>query len=180
MNTCLKTISLLVLSLFLGRNTARPASPPSSSSDTNNLPFGFTGPETFPVDFFMGELHAADIDGAGLTDLIVVNNSRSKITILYNQTGKTNRVEKPLGLKREVNELPADSRFRIDSIASEKRIAALVVEDLNGDGRPDMAYYGEPKELVVQYNEGTNGWSSPKRWPIEDGQLSQNALTSRD
>ena len=56
----------------------------------------------------------------------------------------------------------------------------MVVEDLNGDGRPDIAYYGEPKELVVLYNEGTNGWSAPKRWPIEDGQLSANALVTGD
>src|SRR6185436_12973086 len=43
-----------------------------------------------------------------------------------------------------------------------------------------IAYYGEPKELVLQYNQGTNGWSSPKRWPIEDGQLTPNALISGD
>jgi len=56
----------------------------------------------------------------------------------------------------------------------------LVVADLNGDGKPDLAYYGEPKELVVQYNLGTNGWSAPKRWPIDDGQLSVNALAAGD
>ena len=33
--------------------------------------------------------------------------------------------------------------------------------DFNKDGRPDIAYYGEPKELVVQLNEGTNGWFAP-------------------
>ena len=55
-----------------------------------------------------------------------------------------------------------------------------MVADLNGDGRPDLAYYGEPKELVVHYNQGTNGWSAPKRWPIDDGQLSPNALAAGD
>ena len=84
------------------------------------------------------------------------------------------------GQKREINELPPDARFRIESIASEKRIAAMVVADLNGDGKPDIAYYGEPKELVVQYNQGTNGWSAPKRLPIDDGQITPNALTSGD
>jgi len=83
-------------------------------------------------------------------------------------------------VKPELNELPPDARFRIDSIASEKRIAAIVVADLNGDKRPDIAYYGEPKELVVQYNQGSNGWSSPKRWAIDDGQLTPNALSSGD
>ena len=142
--------------------------------------FGFTGPEIFPIDPQISLLHAADLNGDGLTDLIVVNNARSKINLLYNQTGKTNVVSADPGQKREINELPADSRFRIDSIASEKRISSLVVADLNGDGRPDLAYYGDPKELVVQYNLGSNIWGTPKRWPIDDGQLSANALASGD
>jgi hypothetical protein len=151
-----------------------------SARPETNL-FGFKGPETFPIDNFISDLRAADLDGDGLNDLIVVNNSRSKITLLYNQTGKTNSpaaVRKRV--KPELNELPPDSRFRIESIASEKRIAGLVVTDLNGDKRPDLAYYGEPKELVVQYNQGSNSWSNPKRWPIDDGQVTPNALTSGD
>src|SRR5262249_34024970 len=150
------------------------------NAPTNDVFFGFSGPETFPIDPFISDLRAADLDGDGLNDLIVVNNSRSKITLLYNQTGRTNLVNARKNAKRDLNELPPDARFRIDSIASEKRIASLVVADLNSDQRPDIAYYGEPKELVVLYNEGTNGWSSPKRWPIEDGQLTPNAMSSGD
>jgi hypothetical protein len=149
-------------------------------AETPTNRFGFTGPEIFPIDPAIGLLHAADLDGDGLNDLIVVNNARSKINLLYNQTGKTNLAAARPATKRELNDLPADARFRIESIASEKRIAAMVVTDLNGDGRPDIAYYGEPKELVVLYNQGTNGWSAPKRWPIEDGQLTPNALAFGD
>src|SRR5581483_11378218 len=110
----------------------------------------------------------------------------SRINILYNQTGRTNLTEAgraqklKISSRTELNDLPPDARFQIESIASEKRIATLVVTDLNGDGKPDIAYYGEPKELVVQYNQGTNGWSAPKRWPITDGQLSPNALGAGD
>ena len=32
----------------------------------------------------------------------------------------------------------------------------------------------------MQYNQGSNTWSAPKRWPIEDGQLSPNALATGD
>lgn len=144
--------------------------------------FGFTGPETFPIDNFIANLRAADIDGDGLNDLVVANNSRSKITILYNQSGNTNSpgAARKRAVKLELNELPPDARFRIESVASEKRIAGLVITDLNGDDKPDIAYYGEPKELVVQYNQGSNTWSSLKRWPIDDGQLTPNALTSGD
>jgi len=151
------------------------------ASDTPTNRFGFSGPEIFPIDNQISELRVADLDGDGLNDLIVVNNARSKINLLYNQTGKTNLTQKPRFVgRREFNELPPDSRFRIDSIASEKRISSMVVADLNGDGKPDIAYYGEPKELVVLYNQGTNGWSNPRRWPIEDGQLTANALGAGD
>ncbi len=142
--------------------------------------FGFTGPEVFPIDSQISLLHAADLDGDGLIDLIVVNNARSKINLLYNQTGKTNIAAPQPGRKKEINELPPDSRFRIEAIASEKRIFSLVVADLNSDGRPDLAYYGDPKELVVLYNLGSNAWSAPKRWPIDDGQLTPNALATGD
>lgn len=143
--------------------------------------FGFAGPETFPIDQSITQLRAADMDGDGLMDLIVVNNARARINILYNRTGKTNAVATARQtFRRELNELPPDSRFRIESVASEKRIAAFTVADLNNDKRPDLIYYGEPKELVVQYNLGTNGWSNPKHWPIEDGVLSPNGLTTGD
>jgi hypothetical protein len=157
-----------------------PAAVATDSGPRTNR-FGFTGPEIFPIDYGIGNLRAADVDGDGLNDLVVVNNARSKITILYNQTGKP-RAERDAApkAKRELNELPPDARFRIDSVASEKRIAALLVTDLNGDRKPDLAYYGEPKELVIQYNDGKGGWSLPKRWSITDGQLTPNALYEGD
>src|SRR5207302_2407616 len=95
---------------------------PAADSSTSH--FGFTGPEIFPIDNQLSQLRVADLDGDGLNDLIVVNNARSKINLLYNQTGKTNSVRTPANpAKKEINELPADARFRIESIASEKRIA---------------------------------------------------------
>src|SRR5436309_12348837 len=98
------------------------------AEDITTNRFGFTGPEIFPIDNQIGQLHVADLDGDGLNDLVVVNNSRSKINLLYNQTGRTNLTQKtkPWG-KREINEMPPDARFRIDSIASEKRISSLVL-----------------------------------------------------
>lgn len=153
----------------------------SASAATTTNRFGFAGPEVFPLDYGIGFLHVADLDGDGLNDLIVVNNGRSKINLLYNRTGKTNAPATPAKIgRRDINELPSDARFRMDAIASEKRITSLVVADFNGDGRPDLAYYGDPKELVLQFNLGTNGWATPKRWPLDDGLYDFNALTSGD
>jgi hypothetical protein len=150
----------------------------AAESVTNR--FGFMSPEIFPIDNLIESIRSADIDGDGLKDLVVVNNARSRINVLFNRTGKTGAKRKTESVKRELNELPPDARFEIDSIASEKRIAAIVVTDLNGDQRPDIAYYGEPKELVVLYNDEGKGWSAPKRWPIDDVQLTPNAIAAGD
>jgi hypothetical protein len=149
--------------------------------ETATNDFSFTGPEIYPIDDGIAFLHAADLDGDGLNDLVVANNLRSKINLLYNRTGKTNQVaDANPQHKLELNELPPDARFRIDSIPVDEHIAALVVADLNGDGKPDIAIYGDGKDLEVIYNQGTNGWSDPKTWHIEDGQMSANALAVGD
>ncbi|MGA3163826.1 MAG: VCBS repeat-containing protein [Verrucomicrobiota bacterium] len=143
--------------------------------------FGFALHESYPIDDQIGQLHAADLDGDGLNDLIVVNNLRSKINLLYNLTGKTNlaaAANPPQPL--DINQLPPDARFRIDSLPVDEHIGSMVVTDLNGDGRPDIAFYGDGRDLEVLYNLGTNGWSDPKRWHIEDGQMNPNALAEGD
>lgn len=151
----------------------------AAEPDAGSRAFGFTGPEIFPIDNLISHIRSADFDGDGRLDLVVVNNSRSKLNLLFNRTGDTNLVETPRE-GRDINALPPDARFRLESIASEKRITALVVADLNHDQRPDLAYYGEPKELVIQYREGGNDWSAPRRWPINDGLLDMNALDYGD
>jgi len=153
---------------------------PVARGETATNALGFTGPEIYPIDDGIGLLHAADLDGDGLNDLIVVNNLRTKINLLYNQTGKTNRAAATPPLKLEINELPPDARFRIDSVPTDERIAALSVTDLNGDGRPDLVFYGDAKDLEIIYNQGTNGWSDPKRWHIEDARMDGNALVVGD
>ena len=147
-----------------------------AESATND--FWFSGPEIFPIDNGISLLHAADLNGDGLKDLIVANNARSKIELLYNQTGHTNRAaEEPAPGEDDINQLPPDARFRIDSIASEKRISAMVVADLNGDGRPDIAYYG------VYDSQWTAAY--PEIYPagvldVGDSGYSDNKLSAED
>jgi hypothetical protein len=149
----------------------------SAAGTTNG--FGFSGREVYPIDEQIGLLHVADLDGDGLNDIIVANNLRSKINLLYNLTGKTNQTAKT-DRKLELNELPPDSRFRIDSITADERLSALAVTDMNGDGRPDLVYYGDAHDLKIVYNLGTNGWSEPKTWHLDDGRLDPNALSVGD
>lgn len=144
--------------------------------------YDFTGPEIYPIDDSISLLHAADLTGDGLNDLIVADNQHYRIVILHNQTGKTNwanSVETASSLSG-VNQLPPDARFHLDSIPVDEQISDLAVADLNGDGRPDLVFYGDGKDLEIIYNLGTNGWSEPQRWHLDDGQTGGNTLAVGD
>lgn len=158
-----------------GKAAASPKPPPSAQ-------FGFTGPEAFPIDTGIASLARADLDGDGLLDLIVANNENARVTFLMNRTGKPADNAQGSKSRKDLNELPPDSRFKVESLTSEKRIAGLVIADLNQDGRPDIAYIGEPKpvELVVHFNQGKMTWSAPRRWRLDDAQLNPDALVFGD
>lgn len=143
--------------------------------------FGFAGPEIYPIERNISLMQASDVNCDGLMDLVVANNDRSRLTLLINRTGQTNRIVSTTRLRREEpNELPPDSRFELMSTASERRITSMAITDLNGDRLPDWISFGDPKELVVQHNQGSNRWAAPLKWPIPDGQLGINALTVGD
>ena len=64
-------------------------------------------------------------------------------------------------LDENLNELPPGSRFRIDSVATEKRIAALIVTDLNGDGKPDLAAGNADTGVSVLLGNGDGTFRGP-------------------
>jgi FG-GAP-like repeat len=150
----------------------------SAGAQTVTNVFSFTGHETYPIDDGISLLHAADLTGDGLNDIIVANNERSKIDLLINETGKTNAPATTTTL--ELNELPFGSRFHIDSIPTDERLASLAVGNFNSQGRPDLVFYGDGKDLEIIHNLGTNGWSDPERWHIDDGSMDPNALAVGD
>ena len=61
------------------------AIPLSRAGEAPSSRFGFSGPEVFPIENFITDLHAADIDGGGLTDLIVANNWAAALVIFHAQ-----------------------------------------------------------------------------------------------
>ena len=129
-------------------------------------------------------LRIADVNGDGLEDIVVVNNARARIECLLQRP----KAQPPPPLaagaegsaKPDVNEIPNDSRFENRPYLTEKRIFSLELGDLNGHGRTDMAYYGDPRELVVVPQDANGQWGPRQTFDIPDGSTQPGALAIGD
>ena len=142
-------------------------------------PIRFEGPEIFPIDPRIEQLTVADINCDGLSDLVFINPRKSRLQILLNQTGAAESVDLSLPVK-ELNSLPLDARFRLESISAEEQISSVVVTDFSRDGKPDIVYCGNRDEVILLENRGSQGWVESERWQIPDVVAGSNALQLGD
>ena len=163
-------LCILLVSWYLGGAAgAAPVEPEKT--------FGFSGMEFHKLDWDTRNLRLADINGDGLTDILVVNNARARVECLV-QRAKPGEAPPPTDV--QVNEILNDTRFESRPFLSEKRIFSLEMGDLNKDGRTDMAYYGDPRELVVVYQGADGRWGARRTFDIADGATHQDSLAIGD
>ena len=70
--------------------------------------------------------------------------------------------------------------MRLVSVPVNKEVVSLQVGDFNSDGKPDLAFYGTPAELVVMFNDGGGGFHDAKRINSGEAVESGTALAVGD
>lgn len=121
-----------------------------------------SGPVVQKLDWNTRMLQAADVDGDGRTDLLVANNDRGTIDILRQLAPGEARAAAASGRPSRANRwepVVEDARFHLDRVTTGVSVYDLVAADLNGDGRLDLAYTGDPQALTVQYRGEDGTWS---------------------
>ena len=120
--------------------------------------FNFSTPEVAKVDWNTRELSVYDVNGDGANDLLLINNDKAKIEILYRRTKGGPALPKTVYRNRWQPVLE-DAHFEHHSIISGGITYAVAAGDLNGDGRTDITYTTkQTPSLTVGYQDENGLW----------------------
>lgn len=156
--------------LFAAVPSAAPRAPRADDS------LGFTGPRIVRLDDGTHSPRAGDFDSDGLTDLAVVNNAKARIELLLQRRPGALDPAAP----EDVNVPADDPLFEKRSLVTEKRVGGFVAGDFNGDGKHDLAWYGNPRALVVAYQGARGSFERRRVYDVSDGSESTGALAAGD
>jgi 5-hydroxyisourate hydrolase-like protein (transthyretin family) len=141
--------------------------------------YGFDTLELFKLQQRSTNLQAADLNHDGRIDLILVDNSNSRLDLLLQRDPAA--VKETAGAAgRKVNSIESDKRFEHQKIAVDREVASLSVGDFNGDGRKDLAYFSLPDQLNIVYQSARGDWTDRKRIRLPDVQPEQWNLAAGD
>ena len=153
--------ALLIGGLTLFGAKESPAQPPADAPKLADY-FGFQPIEIYKLERRIGNLMIRDLDGDKTGDIIVGNNARSRIDLLLSSKRPAEEAEsRPF--RKETNDLEFDRRMRLASIPVNKEVVSIGTGDFNGDGKPDLVYYGTPAEVEILFNEGPGRFGGGKK-----------------
>jgi len=141
--------------------------------------FGFSPLELYKLDNRIGNLMVEDFDGDGVDDILVTNNGRSRIDLLLS-TKKPDDEKASRPFRKDPNDLEYDRRMRLLSIPVNKEVVSVDTGDFNGDGKPDLVFYGTPAEVEILFNEGKGHFGTPKKINTGDAVQRPAALAVGD
>ncbi|MBS0204231.1 MAG: VCBS repeat-containing protein [Planctomycetes bacterium] len=147
--------------------------------------YGFRPIEVFKLSERSSNLLSGDLNHDGLADLILVDNSHSRLDLLIQRKGAPKNQDRPLG-RSDVNAVEDHWRFEHRKLPVDREVAALTLGDFNGDGRVDMAYFGTPDQLIIRFQPLQGEWTektqqrvpdaAPAPWCMTAGDLDSNGL----
>jgi hypothetical protein len=153
------------------------ASPTIAQDAETAAHFGFDGLDVIPVGPNAGALLAADVDGDGLTDLVIANNHKSRIEILRQ---RPNASPEDVVAPARVNELPEHWRFERIEIPMSIEIAGIDVADVDGDGLADLIAAGRPDTIQIIRQTASGTFESMRRHRVKGLSPTRDGLVVAD
>lgn len=130
-----------------------------TTAATSAANFGFGPPEVIKLDWSTRGLTPVDLNGDGLLDLAVINNDAGKIELLYQRPGGEAARQQKKSLNRSRWEpVLEDARFEPDALTVGFSVYDMVAQDLNADGRLDLAFTSGQVPLTIRYQSEDGEW----------------------
>src|SRR5258708_6934359 len=128
-----------------------------------SAPLSLNGPEVIKIDWNTRSLQAVDLRGTGLNDLVLINNDHARIDfLLQKKPGEPVKAAPRSVSENRWEPIVEDSRYEKSNLSTGITMFDLVVADVNGDGRPDLIYTGDPDTLTVRYQQKDGTWGDKK------------------
>jgi hypothetical protein len=160
----------LVVALAAFAGLAAPAALRADEPDSSlSGYYGFNPLEIFKLQLRSNNMLAADLNNDGRTDLILIDNSNSRLDLLKQRDKPAPKEGTPIGPGR-VNAIESDTRFEHVKIAVDREVGALAVGDFNSDGLKDLAYFSVPDQLNIVYQSKSGEFTDRKRVRLADVQ----------
>jgi hypothetical protein len=152
------------------------------AAETADVPldhyYGFQPLEIVKLSDRAHSLQAGDFNHDGLNDVVAVDNSKNRITILLQRSKKVDPTTAQS--TDQVNQVEDSLRFETRHLPVDRDIQALCSGDFNGDGRTDLAHFGEPDRLTIRYQPESGVWKDTKELRLPEIQPKAFAINSGD
>lgn len=125
---------------------------------------------------------AADLDGEGRDELIVVNTRDSRLDLFrWLPLDQRKTDDKPVADDDSPNELPLAPDWKRAELVLEELPIDMVVEDVDGDHKPEIVVLTSPSHKVVCYRrKEADDWKKAESWDLLPGApLPKNGLLVR-
>ncbi|QDU79233.1 FG-GAP repeat protein [Polystyrenella longa] len=153
-------VSLLLVSLSTTPLRSLAAEEPSLAQY-----YGFGPVELIKLERRSRNLLSGDLNSDGRSDLIVVDNSHSRLDLLI-QKDVGNATDDSEEL--DVNEVANSTRFEHEKLAVEKEVLSLILGDFNHDERTDIAYLASPDTLMIHLQSEKADWNETRKFRLPD------------
>ena len=142
--------------------------------------YGFKPVEVFKLADRSGNMLTGDLNHDGLTDLVLIDNSHSRIDLLLQRKEPPGKKKEAPAGRTDVNVIDDAWRFEHQKLPVNHDVAAMTLGDFNGDGRTDIVYFGNPDQLVIRFQPEKGEWTEKKQQRIPDAAPTQWFLTAGD
>jgi len=132
---------------------------------------GWQGMRVISTEGSPERIRAADINGDGREELIVVNTRQSRLD-LYRRLEAKDRKPVPSADPDRPNELPLAPDWSHTEVPLDDLPADVIAADVEGDKKPELLILTGPALKLSVYKQEADGkWGSSRHWDLLTGQL---------